>query len=68
VWRHQRRMVRAFDGEEHEQDRRHFEARSRRLENCVLADSELDAVPGGKLLEAAVKGKVFTTVEIHGTA
>jgi len=39
-----------------------------KLENRVLADSELDAVSGGKLLEAAVKGKVFTTVEIHCTA
>ena len=40
-----------------------------KLENRVLADSELDAVTGGKLklLEAAVKGKVFTKVEIHGT-
>jgi hypothetical protein len=41
-----------------------------------LADTELDAVAGGKLidaappklLEAALKGKVFTKVEIHGTA
>jgi hypothetical protein len=39
-----------------------------KLENCVLADSELDAVTGGKLLEAAVKGKVYHRVEIHGTA
>ena len=34
----------------------------------ALADSELDAVTGGKLLETAVKGKVHHTVEIHGTA
>ena len=42
----------------------------------TLADSELDAVAGGKLidaatpklLEAALKGQVFTKVEIHGTA
>ena len=34
----------------------------------LLADSELDAVTGGKLLETAVKGKVHHTVEIHGTA
>ena len=42
-----------------------------KLENRVLADSELDAVAGGRLsplLEAAVKGKVFKEVEIHGTA
>ena len=39
-----------------------------KLENRVLADSELDAVTGGKLLETAVKGKVHDTVEIHGTA
>jgi hypothetical protein len=38
------------------------------LENRVLADSELDAVSGGRLLEAATKGKVFKQVEIHGTA
>jgi hypothetical protein len=38
-----------------------------KIENRVLADSELDAVSGGKLLEAAVKGKVFHKVEIHGT-
>ena len=34
----------------------------------ILADSELDAVTGGRLLEAAAKGKVFSRVEIHGTA
>ena len=34
----------------------------------TLADSELDAVSGGRLLEAATKGKVFKQVEIHGTA
>jgi hypothetical protein len=39
-----------------------------KLENRVLADSELDAVSGGRLLEAATKGKVFKQVEIHGTA
>ena len=39
-----------------------------KLENRPLADSELDAVTGGKLLEAAVKGKVYHRVEIHGTA
>ena len=39
-----------------------------KLENRVLADSELDAVTGGRLLEAATKGKVFKHVEIHGTA
>ena len=41
-----------------------------------LTDIELDAVTGGKLIdaatpklyEAALKGKVFTKVEIHGTA
>jgi hypothetical protein len=37
----------------------------------TLADSELDAVTGGKampkLLETAVKGHVFKQVEIHGT-
>ena len=38
-----------------------------KLENRVLADSELDAVTGGKLLETAVKGKVYHRVEIHGT-
>ena len=38
-----------------------------KIENRVLADSELDAVSGGKLLEAAGKGKVFHKVEIHGT-
>jgi hypothetical protein len=36
-------------------------------DNHPLADSELDAVTGGRLLEAASKGKVFKTVEIHGT-
>jgi hypothetical protein len=39
-----------------------------KLENRALADSELDAVSGGRLLEAATKGKVFKQVEIHGTA
>jgi predicted ribosomally synthesized peptide with nif11-like leader len=39
----------------------------------ALSDSELDGVTGGtkalpKLLEAAIKGKVFKKVEIHGTA
>jgi hypothetical protein len=33
-----------------------------------LTADELDAVSGGKLLEAAAKGKVFSKVEIHGTA
>ena len=33
-----------------------------------LADSELDEVTGGRLLEAATKGKVFKHVEIHCTA
>jgi hypothetical protein len=35
-----------------------------------LTVDELDAVSGGtsKLLEAACKGKVLKTVEIHGTA
>jgi bacteriocin-like protein len=33
-----------------------------------LTEAELEHVSGGKLLEAAVKGKVFKTVEIHGTA
>lgn len=36
--------------------------------NRGLTADELDAVAGGKLLEAAVKGKVFKSVEIHGTA
>ena len=31
-----------------------------KLEDRVLADSELDAVTGGKLLETALRGK-FTT-------
>ena len=43
-----------------------------KLENSVLADSELDGVAGARhsplLLEGAVKGKVFKQVEIHGTA
>jgi hypothetical protein len=35
----------------------------------TLANSELNAVTGGRgLMEAAVKGKVFHKVEIHGTA
>ncbi len=33
-----------------------------------LTTDELDAVTGGKLLEAAVKGKVYSRVEIHVTA
>jgi len=33
-----------------------------------MTEDELNHVSGGKLLEAAVKGKVFTKVEIHGTA
>ena len=33
-----------------------------------LTEDELNHVSGGKLLEAAIKGKVFTKVEIHGTA
>jgi bacteriocin-like protein len=40
--------------------------------NRELTADELNAVTGGratpKLLEAAVKGKVFKSVEIHGTA
>jgi type VI protein secretion system component Hcp len=46
------------------------------LDHRELTDIELDAVTGGKLIdaatpklyEAALKGKVFTKVEIHGTA
>jgi hypothetical protein len=37
-------------------------------EDRELTAAELDAVSGGKLLEAAVRGKVFKKVEIHGTA
>ena len=33
-----------------------------------LTEDELNHVSGGKLLEAATKGKVFKQVEIHGTA
>ena len=33
-----------------------------------LSAEEAKEVKGGKLLEAAVKGKVFKKVEIHGTA
>jgi bacteriocin-like protein len=36
--------------------------------NRELTADELNAVTGGKLLEAAVRGKVFKKVEIHGTA
>jgi bacteriocin-like protein len=32
-----------------------------------LTEAELNHVSGGNLLEAAVKGKVFKKVEIHGT-
>ena len=39
-----------------------------KLENRVLADSELDAVTGGKWPEAAATGKVYRRVELHGTA
>jgi hypothetical protein len=41
---------------------------SQSTDQRALSDSELDGVIGGKLLEAAVKGKVFKKVEIHGTA
>ena len=40
-----------------------------KLENRVLADSELDAVTGGRLLEAATKGKSSSTLKytaLHG--
>ena len=36
-------------------------------EDRELTAAELDAVSGGKLLETAVRGKVFKKVEIHGT-
>lgn len=36
--------------------------------NKELSAAEAKEVKGGKLLEAAVKGKVFKKVEIHGTA
>jgi hypothetical protein len=36
--------------------------------NRELTAEELDAVSGGNLLEACAKGKVFKSVEIHGTA
>ena len=36
-------------------------------EDRELTAAELDAVSGGRLLEAAVRGKVFKKVEIHGT-
>ena len=45
---------------------------SQSTDQRALSDSELDGVTGGKslprLLEAAIKGKVFKKVEIHGTA
>ena len=46
---------------------------SQSTDQRALSDSELDGVTGGtkalpKLMEAAIKGKVFKQVEIHGTA
>ena len=46
---------------------------SQSTDQRALSDSELAGVTGGtkelpKLLEAAIKGKVFKKVEIHGTA
>jgi hypothetical protein len=41
---------------------------SRMLRDLSVAPDGVRRVIGGKLLEAAVKGKVFKKVEIHGTA
>ena len=41
---------------------------SRKLKNLSAKPVRGDEVKGGKLLEAAVKGKVFKKVEIHVTA
>lgn len=69
MWPHQRRMVLAGLMENIMSKTNDISKLDHaKLENRVLADSELDAVTGGKLLETAVKGKVHHTVEIHGTA
>jgi len=69
VWPHQRRMVLAGLMENIMSKTNDISKLDHaKLENRVLADSELDAVTGGRLLEAATKGKVFKHVEIHGTA
>jgi hypothetical protein len=68
VWPHQRRMVLAGLMENIMSKTNDISKLDHaKLENRVLADSELDAVTGGKLLESAVKGKVYHRVEIHGT-
>ena len=69
MWPHQRRMVLAGLMEKIMSKTNDISKLDHaKLENRVLADSELDAVTGGRLLEAAIKGKVFKHVEIHGTA
>ena len=40
--------------------------RARAVKDLTVSDAR--QVKGGKLLEAATKGKVFKKVEIHGTA
>ena len=40
---------------------------SRMLRDLPVAPDEVRRVIGGKLLEAAVKGKVFKEVVLHGT-
>ena len=65
VWLHQRRCLMEKNMSKTDDTSKLDHAK---LENRVLADSELDAVTGGRLLEAATKGKVFKHVEIHGTA
>jgi bacteriocin-like protein len=67
------RMVRAGLTEKIMSKTHNSEAMSnhvRELTNQVneLTTDELEHVSGGKLLEAAVKGHVYKSVEIHGTA
>jgi hypothetical protein len=40
----------------------------KKVKDLTVKKAQSRGIKGGKLLEAAVKGEVFKSVEIHGTA
>jgi len=40
----------------------------KKIKDLAVKKAQAKGIKGGKLLEAAAKGKVFKKVEIHGTA
>jgi len=40
----------------------------KKIKDLAVKKAQAKGIKGGKLLEAAAKGKIFKTVEIHGTA